>query len=201
MNNNNITQNCKAFCALCGHGVYNMEKHLQTDEHKRNLKRDPWGHEEQINTEGEVMKIGAISDDETTISQHFGRAPLYVVVTVEAGKIVSKETRAKTGHHTFAARHPTVVSHPNHTFIPHRHPDLVSGERHGYDAGSQVRHQSMAETISDCQVLLAGGMGWGAYENLKSRNIEPMVTDVESIDEAVKLYLDGKLTNLMERLH
>ena len=132
------------------------------------------------------MKIAAISDDETTISQHFGRAPFYVVVTVEAGKIVSKETRAKTGHHTFAAHQP---------------PDLAPGERHGYDAGSQVRHESMAETISDCQVLIARGMGWGAYESLKSRNIEPVVTDAENIDEAVNLYLAGKLPNLMERLH
>ena len=31
------------------------------------------------------MKIAAITDDGTTISQHFGRAPYYVVVTVEAG--------------------------------------------------------------------------------------------------------------------
>jgi predicted Fe-Mo cluster-binding NifX family protein len=59
----------------------------------------------------------------------------------------------------------------------------------------------MMETISDCQVLLAGGMGWGAYDSLKSRNIEPIVTDITSIDEAVKLYLVGKLPNLMERLH
>ena len=132
------------------------------------------------------MKIAAISDDGTTISQHFGRAPLYVVVTAEAGKIVSKETRDKTGHHTFAAHQP---------------PDLAPGERHGYDAGSQVRHESMAEIISDCQVLLAGGMGWGAYESIQAYNIKPVVTDVKSIDEAVQLYLDGKLTNLMERLH
>ena len=131
------------------------------------------------------MKIAAISEDGTTISQHFGRAPLYVVVSVEDGKMVSKETRAKTGHHTFAAHHP----------------DLAAGERHGYDAGAQVRHASMAETIGDCQVLIAGGMGWGAYEGLKSRNIEPIVTDVKSIEEAVKLYLEGKLLNLMERLH
>lgn len=132
------------------------------------------------------MKIVAISDDGNTISQHFGRASLYVVVTVEEGKMVSKETRAKTGHHTFAA-------HPS--------PDLAPGERHGYDAGSQVKHSSMAETISDCQVLLVGGMGWGAYESMKSYNIEPIVTDVESIDQAVQLYIAGKLTNLMERLH
>jgi len=132
------------------------------------------------------MKIAIISEDGITISQHFGRAPLYVVVTVEDDAIVNKETRDKTGHHTFAA---------------HQHPQLAHGEQHGYDAGSQVRHASMAETISDCQVLLAGGMGWGAYESMKSYNIEPIVTDVESIDEAVKLYVEGNLNNLMERLH
>ncbi|MBA7558712.1 hypothetical protein ES708_00319 [subsurface metagenome] len=131
------------------------------------------------------MKIAAITEDGTTISQHFGRAPLYLVVTVEDGKIVNKETRAKTGHHTFAAHHS----------------ESAPGERHGYDAGAQTRHASMAETIADCQILIAGGMGWGAYESLKSCNIGPVVTDVENIDEAVNLYLAGKLPNLMERLH
>lgn len=131
------------------------------------------------------MKIAAASDDGVTISQHFGRAPLYVVITVEEDKLASKEMRDKSGHHTFAAHHP----------------DIFPGERHGYDAGSQVRHANMAETIFDCQVLLVGGMGWGAYESLKRYNIEPIVTDVKSIDEAVQQYLDGKLKNLMERLH
>ena len=131
------------------------------------------------------MKIAAISDDEITISQHFGRAPFYVVVTVEDDRIVNKETREKSGHHTFAAHHA----------------DTKPGERHGYDAGAQVRHANMASTISDCHVVLAGGMGWGAYESLKSSNIEPIVTDVKDIDEAVQRYLDGKLENLMERLH
>jgi len=131
------------------------------------------------------MKIAVISDDEINISQHFGRAPYYVVITVEKGKVISRETREKAGHHTFAA-------HSLH---------LTPGERHGCDAGSEVRHMSMAEAISDCQVLLAGGMGWGAYEAMQSYNIQLIVTDVESIDEAVKLCLDDRLPNLMERLH
>ncbi len=132
------------------------------------------------------MKIAAISEDGTTISQHFGRAPLYVVVTVENGKIVSTEKREKAGHHTFSAN---------------QHPETAPGEKHGYDAGAQTRHAAMAQSIDDCQVLLAGGMGWGAYDSMKSRGIETVVTDVESIDEAVKLYIQGKLPNLMERLH
>jgi predicted Fe-Mo cluster-binding NifX family protein len=131
------------------------------------------------------MKIAAITEDGIAISQHFGRAPLYLVATVEDGKIVSKETRDKTGHHTFAAHHT----------------QLAPGERHGYDASAQVRHASMMENIADCQVLIAGGMGWGAYESLKSRNIQAIVTDVGTIDEAIKLYLEDRLPNLMERLH
>ena len=131
------------------------------------------------------MKIAAITEDGTTISQHFGRAPLYVVVTVEDGEIVTRETRDKTGHHAFAAHQP----------------DSAPGERDGYGAGAQSRHASMMENIADCQVLIVGGMGWGAYESLKSNNIQPIVTDIKTIEEAVKLYLEDKLPNLMERLH
>jgi len=131
------------------------------------------------------VKIAAVSDDGLNISQHFGRAPFYVVLSVEDGKVVGRETRPKSGHHTFAA-----AEHP-----------MAPGERHGYDADSQSKHRSMAETIADCQVLLAGGMGWGAYESLKSYNVESIVTDIENIDEAVQLYLAGRLHNLMDRLH
>lgn len=131
------------------------------------------------------MKIAAISDDGTTISQHFGRAPLYVVFTVEDRKVVAKETRPKAGHHTFAA-----AEQPP-----------APGERHGYDAASQNKHATMAGTISDCQVLLAGGMGMGAYESLKSYKIQPVITDVQDIDKAIQRYLAGSLPNLMERLH
>src|SRR4030043_369840 len=112
---------------------------------------------------GKIMKIAAITDDGVTVSQHFGRAPYYLVVTAEDGKIVSKEKRDKAGHHTFSGN---------------QHPDTAPGERHGFDAGAQSRHTTMAQTIDDCKVLLAGGMGWGAYESLKNRGIETVVTDV-----------------------
>ncbi len=132
------------------------------------------------------MKIAVISDDGTTVSQHFGRAPYYVVVTVEDGKVVNKERRDKAGHHTFAG---------------HDEGHHGSSGPHGYDAGAQARHAGMISNITDCQVLIGGGMGMGAYESLKSRGIETIVTDVSGIDEAVQLHLEGKLPNLMERLH
>jgi len=131
------------------------------------------------------LKIAAISDDEVRVSQHFGRAPYYVVLTVEGNEIVDSETRSKAGHHTFAAQ---------------GHPRLAPGERHGYDAGSQAKHQSMAETIADCEVLIAGGMGQGAYESLKGYGIRPIITDVSDIREAVLRCAKGDLPDLRERL-
>jgi predicted Fe-Mo cluster-binding NifX family protein len=131
------------------------------------------------------MKIAAVTEDGVTISQHFGLAPFYMVFTVENSKVTSREKRPKSGHHGSAA------CHDNNAFC----------EGHSHDADAQARHSAMAQTIDDCQVLIAGGMGWGAFESLKSRNIQPIVTDVESIDKAVKRYVAGKLPNLMERLH
>lgn len=132
------------------------------------------------------MKIAVVSDDGSTISQHFGRAPYYVVLTVEDGIVVGEERRDKAGHRTF-------------TGVQHR--EACCGEKHGFDAGAQSRHDVMVQSIADCEVLLAGGMGWGAYDSLRSRGIEVVVTDIENIEDAVKLYLQGKLVNLMERLH
>ncbi|MGD9116375.1 MAG: NifB/NifX family molybdenum-iron cluster-binding protein [Dehalococcoidia bacterium] len=132
------------------------------------------------------MKIAVISDDGTTVSQHFGRAPYYVVVTAEDGKVTGKETRDKMGHHSFGG---------------HAHAETAPGERHGYSPGAESRHTQMMEAIKDCKILIAGGMGWGAYENLSSQGIEPIITDIEKIDEAVRLYLEGKLLNLRQRLH
>lgn len=134
------------------------------------------------------MKIAVVSTDGKSVSQHFGRADLYVVYTVDAGKVTGKETRSKFEHQHSGA-------HAEHGC------GEGEGGRHGCDAGSQAKHATMVGTITDCQVLLAGGMGWGAYESLKSYNIEPIITDVEGIDEAVELYIAGKLPNLMQRLH
>jgi predicted DNA-binding protein (UPF0251 family)/predicted Fe-Mo cluster-binding NifX family protein len=133
------------------------------------------------------MKIAIISDQGTTISQHFGRASQYVVMNVEAGKITAREIRPKAGHHNFASG-----GHHEHD---------CGNEVHGHGAGASDKHDAMSSNILDCTVLLAGGMGWGAYESLKSHNIEPVITDVQDIEQAVNLYLENKLPNLMQRLH
>lgn len=59
----------------------------------------------------------------------------------------------------------------------------------------------MASNIADAKFVIAGGMGWGAYESLKSLGIEPILTDVVDIEKAVRLYLEGTLPNLTQRVH
>jgi len=130
------------------------------------------------------MKIAAVTEDGVTISQHFGRAPYYVVLTVEDGQVISREQREKVAHGRGADGHVH-----------------VEGVAHGFDAASQDTHGRMAAPITDCQVLLARGMGMGAYESLKQANIRPVVTDVANIDEAVQAYLAGSLTDHVEKLH
>ena len=130
------------------------------------------------------MKIAAVSEDGETISQHFGRAPYYVVVTVENGKIVSRETRDKMGHTQFAGE-----------------PHGADRRGHGFDPAAQNRHIRMAAVIADCQVLLARGMGAGAYESMKEAGISPMVTDIADIDEAVQAHIKGRLMDHTEKLH
>jgi predicted Fe-Mo cluster-binding NifX family protein len=132
------------------------------------------------------VKIAVVSDDGVTISQHFGRAEVYVVLTIEDGQIVAEETRPKLGHSAFVGQ---------------SHADLDAQGRHGYGAGAQSRHQQMADSIGDCQALIAGGMGWGAQESLRQRGIEVVVTDVEDARDAALRHAGGELPNLVERLH
>lgn len=132
------------------------------------------------------MKIALITDDGQTISQHFGRAPYYLVVTIEEGKEVQREMRDKLGHNHFASQEQG-EHNPN--------------ERHGFDAGSHDKHTSMAQAIADCEAIICGGMGAGAYESMRQLNIRPVVTDLRKIDDAIQAYLSGSLQDRTELLH
>ena len=134
------------------------------------------------------MKIAAVSEDGVTISQHFGRAPFYVVVTVEDGKIIGQEKRDKMGHNQFGGE-------------THAETHEADPRGHGFDPAAQDRHARMMTAIDDCEVLLARGMGAGVYESLKQAKILPVVTDVANIDEAVQAYLAGSLKDHIEKLH
>ena len=137
------------------------------------------------------MKIAVITDDGKTISQHFGRAQHYLVATIENGQIAHREMRDKMNHSHFQTE--------GHGTEGHGHEE--HGERHGFGPAADNRHGRMAETIADCEAVLCRGMGMGAYENMKSRNINPVVTEIADIDEAVLAYVNGQIVDHIEKLH
>jgi tRNA-Thr(GGU) m(6)t(6)A37 methyltransferase TsaA len=136
-----------------------------------------------------TMKIAVITNDGKTISQHFGRAPHYLVFTVEDGAITEKELRDKLGHRQF-------VNEPH----DHDH-DHDDPRGHGFGAHSEQKHARMIETIQDCEAIIVRGMGRGAYLAMEQANIHPFVSDIEDAEEAVQAYIDNTLEDHTEKLH
>ncbi len=133
------------------------------------------------------MKIAIITDDEKNISQHFGRAIYYAVLTIENGQIVQREMREKLSHKHVANE-------------LHEHTG-ESDQRHGFDSASQSLHGQMSQAITDCEALICGGMGAGAYESIRERGIRPIITDIEDIETAALAYASGIIANHVEKLH
>jgi predicted Fe-Mo cluster-binding NifX family protein len=144
------------------------------------------------------MKIAVITDDGETISAHFGRAPYFSVYTIEDGAITARELRQKAGHDDFAgAEHEHEHEHGEH----HEHHGRDDPRGHGFGRGAGKRHTAMMTSITDCDVVLARGMGQGAYQSLKQAGIMPLTTDIRSVEAAVQAYLEGNIVDRPERRH
>ena len=123
------------------------------------------------------LKIAFVSDDHTTISAHFGRAQYYEVFTLEAGKVLKRETILRSSPQVLTTA-PQTGEHP-----------------HNHD------HNAMLVPIADCQVLLTRGMGRGAHLSLQEHDIQPIITDIPEILAALDAFLAGTLIDHPERLH
>jgi predicted Fe-Mo cluster-binding NifX family protein len=130
-----------------------------------------------------IVKIAFATEDGQTISQHFGRAPYYVVLTIEDGKVVGREQREKASHG------------PGE----HHHGAHDGAHEHSHD--DEPLHNRMAASITDCAAMVVRGMGRPAYESVLQSGVRPIVTTVPSIDEAAAAYVAGTLTDHVERLH
>lgn len=141
---------------------------------------------------GKRSKIAVVTNNGYTVSQHFGRARYYVVVTLEDGRPVAWETRERLIPHD--------GTHGHHEHHHHEHHHHDGGPR-GFGQRAGQRHAAMLEQLKDCDVLIAGGMGLGAYQNMTAAGLKVIVTDIRSIKEAVDAYIAGVLVNKQERVH
>lgn len=141
------------------------------------------------------MKIAAVTDDGKTISAHFGRATKYVVYSIEDEQIVTQELRDKLGHRDFSKG-----EHHSHHDDNHDH-DHNHANGHGHGKHSAEKHRRMFEAITDCDIVLARGMGQGAYAGLKQAGIKPILTDIKDVETAVTAVIEDNIIDHIERLH
>lgn len=117
------------------------------------------------------LKIAVATDDGERVSNHFGRAPYYRVLTVADGQILTDE-RLEKPHHG-------------------------SGEAQQHHERS---HGDMFAPIRECQLLICGGMGQPAYQKAQAAGLDVFLVG-GSILEAVHSYLNGEAVSDMRRIH
>ncbi len=134
------------------------------------------------------MKIAIVTTDGETVSQHFGRSPYYKIYTIKDNDPVSVEMRQRgTGH--FAQDQTNHEHHDTHQV------DNSTG-KHGYGTDADRKHATMAQEIGDCNILIAGGMGQGAYESFRQSGLEVILTNLQEINDVVNNYIQGTLENM-----
>ncbi|GAB4480261.1 MAG: hypothetical protein OHK0031_01290 [Anaerolineales bacterium] len=121
------------------------------------------------------IKIAFATEDEKTISNHFGMAAFYRVAQLREGQLISLETRAKPHHES--------------------HPDHAHGAEHG-----GVSHGDMFAPIGDCQILVVGGMGSPAHAGALSAGLQVILASGE-IQSALAAYQRGNLASDDRRIH
>jgi predicted Fe-Mo cluster-binding NifX family protein len=110
------------------------------------------------------MKIAIGTDDKKTIRKgHFGESQYYLVMEILNAQIVGKESR--------------------------ENPYLESGK-------AKKNHGQPEEIIGllhDCSLFMAKSMGKKSLAEISSHKIDCIFINIDNIDRAVSLYLDGKL--------
>jgi len=119
------------------------------------------------------MKIALATLNGKTVTGHFGRTKAFVVIDLAGGVEAEREVRDVGSC--------TQGDHP--------------------DPGHRRRHHDLVDTVRDCQVVIAGGMGLPVQDRLREAGIEVVLTDTRVIDDAVQQYAAGTLTHDASRAH
>lgn len=73
------------------------------------------------------------------------------------------------------------------------------GKNNG-ECGS-CNHSTMINNIKDCEFVISYGMGQRIYDDLIKNKITPLVTEEDSVEDALKKLLNNQLINRKDKLH
>lgn len=115
------------------------------------------------------MKIAVASDDQLNLAPHFGRAKGFLLFDTKEGKVISK-------------------AFLNNTFTGHS-----QGHHHHHEGAHHHSHKGVLLALNECQVIISHGMGQKMLIDFQNIGKEVFITTASSAEQAVQLYLQGKL--------
>lgn len=129
------------------------------------------------------MKLAIASDDSKTVTGHIGRVRGFLILSIEDGKILSKEYRQNLFTHH--ARMNNGVE--EQTEQGEHHHGQPYGKEHSHG------HGKLAEGLKDCSHLICSGAGWRVVEDLKKFGVEIIFTTETDAETAALKYVKGDL--------
>ncbi len=121
------------------------------------------------------MKIAVASDNRVNIAPHFGRTRGFLVFDIEGNDIKGKH-------------------YVENTFNGHS-----QGQPHHHDHAHHHSHHGIMKALSDCEVVISGGMGRRLLADFEAAGKKVYITRAEEADLAITLYLRGKLEHDPEK--
>jgi predicted Fe-Mo cluster-binding NifX family protein len=122
------------------------------------------------------MKIAIPSNDGKNIAGHFGRCNCFCIYTIEEEKIQNKEIKLN-----------------NFTEHGGKGPEALHHDHDHKPGSGHHSHEPVLKALAGCDLVICKGMGFRIAEDLKEIGVEALTTSEDSADEAVRLYLEGKL--------
>ena len=130
------------------------------------------------------MKVAVVTNDGDYINKHFGRAAYFKIYHIENDEIIHVEMRQRNNSCCSTS----------------------SGNHHASQSGcgcrdnTKQKHEELSSEISDCDAIIAGGMGKNSFKNLKSQGFDVVLTKYSWTEEAITAYMENKIENYEQQL-
>ncbi len=129
-----------------------------------------------------TYKIALPTNDGQFINQHFGRSRFFLILETDGKNIINREMRDNNSHKGMPAHH------HDHDHHDHEHHNDPEHQEHQAQA-----HTRIFDILHDVDILIAGNMGPGIYNQLIENGYTVIRTQISSIDDAIQAYLKGVL--------
>jgi predicted Fe-Mo cluster-binding NifX family protein len=122
----------------------------------------------------DTKKIAIATDDKINISMHLGRCKYFAIYTIAPHEVVSREYLENT--------------------FTHQHKSTAECEDNRIPGAADYSHEELLKALSECRVVLSGGIGQRLIDDFKQAGIRGyVVADEGGIEDLVQKYLEGEL--------